>query len=490
MARARSERSRSKTAVIDDLTQSIEQLQAFLPQVEDLGREGFPYLEGARARTELQLRECIKRTFGEKSQEYQTHRHHRLSFGSPAETKQTITLIKTLIATLEDKKLELQGLKPSPPEEPSTAPPPGPSARPQMTLVPPTTPTATVTIATAPVTPPPITVSVPLATNVEMTASASAPSTASPTAQATPALPTEPVVPQPPAAVPTAPSAAQPVVSAPPATFLRTQETQPLTAPAPQALQPAPPSSPAPRANPVSEPAPPAPVPAAAPSPAPQTAAVSPTTHERAPFQEPVPPESPRPTASPAATPPSFFITQEVPVKQPAPSDTASTNPVDALSGPSTVAPDHLDLTRNLCQRFHTVARQLRLRGEYRATLAVEDEIDVQDLLHALLRLQFDDIGTDEWIPAYADGALRTTFLLDHDRLAVTVKKTRPGLGAKDLAGQVRVDTERYRAREGCAHLFCFIYDPEGRIGNPRGLERDLTAVHDGLSVTTLVAPK
>jgi hypothetical protein len=132
---------------------------------------------------------------------------------------------------------------------------------------------------------------------------------------------------------------------------------------------------------------------------------------------------------------------------------------------------DPVELVKTLCYRFHSVARQLRLRGEYRATLSVEDEIDVQDLLHALLRIQFDDIGTDEWTPSYSGGAPRTTFLLNDSRLAVIVKKTRPGLNAKDLTDQLRIDAERHRSHDRCTTLLCFIYDPEGRIGNPRGLE-------------------
>jgi hypothetical protein len=120
----------------------------------------------------------------------------------------------------------------------------------------------------------------------------------------------------------------------------------------------------------------------------------------------------------------------------------------------------------------------------------VEDEFDTQDLLHALLRIQFDDIGTDEWAPNYSDGATRTTFLLNDSRLAVIVKKTRPGLNAKDLTDQLRIDAERYRSRDRCTMLFCFIYDPEGRIGNPRGLETNLTSVSDSFVVEVIVAPK
>ena len=151
---------------------------------------------------------------------------------------------------------------------------------------------------------------------------------------------------------------------------------------------------------------------------------------------------------------------------------------------------DPLDLVKGLCSRFHAVARQLRLRGEYRATVTVEDEFDAQDLLHAILRTQFDDIGMDEWTPSYAGGSLRTSFLLNNGRLAIIVKKTRPGLNAKDLTDQLRIDAARYRSHDRCTTLLCFMYDPEGRIGNPRDLEADLTSVSDSFIIDVLVAPK
>jgi hypothetical protein len=151
---------------------------------------------------------------------------------------------------------------------------------------------------------------------------------------------------------------------------------------------------------------------------------------------------------------------------------------------------DPVERVKTLCYRFHSVARQLRLRGEYRATLAVEDEFDAQDLLHALLRIQFDNIETDEWTPSYSSGTPRTTLLLNDGRLAVIVKKTRPGLNAKDLTDQLRIDAERYRSYGCCRTLLCFMYDPEGRIGNPRGLEASLTSMTDSFVIDVLVAPK
>lgn len=175
---------------------------------------------------------------------------------------------------------------------------------------------------------------------------------------------------------------------------------------------------------------------------------------------------------------------------RPAPASEASPAPVSTTTGSSLLEQDHLDLAKKIFLRFHAVARQLRLRGEYRATLTVEDELDAQDLLHTLLRLQFDDINTDEWTPGYTNGAVRTTFFLNHDRLAIIVKKTRAGLSAKDLADQLRIDIERYRTRGRCATLLCFIYDPEGRIGNPRNLENELISINDDFTVDVLVAPK
>ena len=51
----------------------------------------------------------------------------------------------------------------------------------------------------------------------------------------------------------------------------------------------------------------------------------------------------------------------------------------------------------NIFERFHQVSRQLRSRYDGRETLFINDEYDVQDLLHSLLHLHFDDIRPEEW---------------------------------------------------------------------------------------------
>jgi len=127
-----------------------------------------------------------------------------------------------------------------------------------------------------------------------------------------------------------------------------------------------------------------------------------------------------------------------------------------------------------ILSRFHTVARQMRARHEQRPTLEVQDEYDVQDMLHALLKVDFEDIRTEEWTPSYAGGCSRMDFLLKEEQAVIEVKKTRPTLREKDIGGQLLVDVQRYQGHPDCKSLICFIYDPEGLIGNPRGLINDL----------------
>ena len=129
--------------------------------------------------------------------------------------------------------------------------------------------------------------------------------------------------------------------------------------------------------------------------------------------------------------------------------------------------------------RFHKVARQLRSRHAGRNTLEIEDEYDVQDLLHAILQLYFDDIRDEEWTPSYAGSAARVDFLLKNEKTVIEVKKTRQGPADKEVGNQLIEDIERYQAHPDCEKLVCFVYDPEGRIGNPNGVMNDLNSRHE-----------
>jgi len=151
---------------------------------------------------------------------------------------------------------------------------------------------------------------------------------------------------------------------------------------------------------------------------------------------------------------------------------------------------DVIDILERICHRFHLVARQLRVRHGDRSTLEIEDEYDVQDLLHALLHQHFDDIRREEWTPSYAGGASRVDFLLKTEQIIVEVKKTRQSLSEADLGAQLLVDIARYKSHPDCDSLVCFVYDPELRIGNPAGLETDLESTSNAVPVKVIIGPQ
>ncbi|MDR2332598.1 MAG: hypothetical protein LBE61_03870 [Burkholderiaceae bacterium] len=150
---------------------------------------------------------------------------------------------------------------------------------------------------------------------------------------------------------------------------------------------------------------------------------------------------------------------------------------------------DAISSIEKICNRFHLVARQLRKRHDDRPTLDVNDEYDVQDLLHALLHLDFDDIRPEEWTPSNAGSSSRVDFLLKSESIVVEVKKTRNKLGARELGNELLIDIGRYQAHPGCKTLICFVYDPDGRIANPRGLEADLNKKVNDLDVKVFIRP-
>lgn len=140
------------------------------------------------------------------------------------------------------------------------------------------------------------------------------------------------------------------------------------------------------------------------------------------------------------------------------------------------------NIIRRIFSRFHRIVRQIRSRYNNRPTIDVNDEYDVQDLLHVILQLYFDDIRCEEWTPSYAGKSSRMDFLLKKEKIVIEVKKTRQGLSDKEVADQLIIDVDRYKVHPDCCKMICFVYDPEGRIANPKGLMNDLNGQHQGFA--------
>ena len=71
----------------------------------------------------------------------------------------------------------------------------------------------------------------------------------------------------------------------------------------------------------------------------------------------------------------------------------------DLAAGNLDKAPEQspIAVIEQICTSFHRVARQLRARHANRPTLDVQDEYDLQDLMHALLVVHFADVRPEEY---------------------------------------------------------------------------------------------
>jgi hypothetical protein len=147
-------------------------------------------------------------------------------------------------------------------------------------------------------------------------------------------------------------------------------------------------------------------------------------------------------------------------------------------------------LVVSLCRRFHVFAGQLRARHRRRETVLVEDEYDVQDLMHALLRLHFEDVRAEEVTPSVAGKSGRMDFLLKNEGLVVETKMTRRSLGQKEIGDELIVDMRRYRSHPDHRALVCLVYDPGGFCHAPAALENDLSGVDGEFRTAVIVCPR
>lgn len=145
----------------------------------------------------------------------------------------------------------------------------------------------------------------------------------------------------------------------------------------------------------------------------------------------------------------------------------------------------------HILQKFHEVALRLRKRisRPSKKGFEIEDEYDVQDLLHALLILEFEDVRTEEFVPSYAGNNSRVDFLLKNEAIFIETKKTREDLTDKKLVEQLIIDIQYYQKHPDCKILYCFIYDPDDLIQNRAAIINDLGEEEGAFKVKVVFSP-
>lgn len=148
------------------------------------------------------------------------------------------------------------------------------------------------------------------------------------------------------------------------------------------------------------------------------------------------------------------------------------------------------DILTSIFNNFHQFARQIVNRHDNRSSIVIKDEYDVQDLIHAILRLHFSDVREEEYTPSYAGSSTRMDFLLKNEEIVIEVKKTRSNLKDKEIGEQLILDVAHYKNHPNCSVLYCFVYDPESKVKNSRGLESDLSKQsNENLEIKVFIRP-
>jgi hypothetical protein len=165
----------------------------------------------------------------------------------------------------------------------------------------------------------------------------------------------------------------------------------------------------------------------------------------------------------------------------------------DAVGAPVPEAPGggpSLGFLIEALRRLPAASRPLvgpRRKGRVR--VPVDDEYDVQDLVHLTLKLLYADTRAEDPMPSYAGKSSRTDFFIKAESTVIEVKVTRPGRGERDIRDEIIVDQRAYQTHSGAKRLIAVVYDLAGTFTNPAGFEDDLSQHTAGLHSTVIVVP-
>lgn len=156
---------------------------------------------------------------------------------------------------------------------------------------------------------------------------------------------------------------------------------------------------------------------------------------------------------------------------------------IEEIEGNSNENDKNKDLPETIIEKifykFIVAKNTLKRRKHKKPDFNIKDEYDVQDLLHAFLKIHFEDVRPEEYVPSYAGSSSRVDFLLKNENIAIEVKMTRENLRDRQVGEELLIDIGRYKPHPNCKLLYCFVYDPDNYISNKSGLINDLNKNSD-----------
>ncbi len=142
-------------------------------------------------------------------------------------------------------------------------------------------------------------------------------------------------------------------------------------------------------------------------------------------------------------------------------------------------------------RRVPRTIRQLRKRHGDRPPFVVRDEHDLEDLLRAILPLEYDEVRRESRTPSYAS-ATRFDIRLGKEEgsvaLALTVKVVDRSLSESALQTQWQEDIAHYARARDCRAVVALVYDPELLLTNPARVEKMMSHYEGELQVGCVIA--
>lgn len=148
---------------------------------------------------------------------------------------------------------------------------------------------------------------------------------------------------------------------------------------------------------------------------------------------------------------------------------------LDAEASGSPGAEGPVETILRLFDGIRLAARPLAKRRPGKPVFRLDDEYDVQDLLHALMTPWFSEIAPEEWTPSYAAGSKRMDFLVAAERIAIEMKFVHDGKRAKKIADEIVVDIEYYAQHQTVDTLIALVFDPLLLVAQRSAVERALS---------------
>jgi hypothetical protein len=100
-----------------------------------------------------------------------------------------------------------------------------------------------------------------------------------------------------------------------------------------------------------------------------------------------------------------------------------------------------------------------------------QDEYDIQDAIHSILMLLFNNVKREDYVPSRGGANSRIDFHIPEIKTGLEIKFSSGNHKDKSISEEISVDIQRYKGNTLIEKIIFFVYDPQASINNVGGLK-------------------